>query len=139
MMTYWRFLVWNQIWAVSMVMFWSRSDWRASMRLAHSNGTPRRSAIFWSCSSLPSGREPVSWNKRPTKVDLPWSTWPTMTILSCSVAAEPLGFIRRSGVEIRSHVSVPPQFFKGVFAFFVLGTAGTFGGFGVAQFFDDVM
>ena len=32
----------NQIWAVSMVMFWSRSAWRASIRLAHSKGTPRR-------------------------------------------------------------------------------------------------
>ena len=45
MMTYCRLAVWNQICAVSMVMFWSRSDWRASMRLAHSKGTPRRSAI----------------------------------------------------------------------------------------------
>src|SRR6185436_3152096 len=71
-----------------MVMFWSRSDGRASMRFAHSKGTPRRSAISWSCSSLPSGSEPVSWNSRPTNVDLPWSTWPTMTILSCSEGAE---------------------------------------------------
>ena len=67
MMTYWRLVVWNQICAVSMVMFWSRSDWRASMRLAHSKGTPRRSATAWSCSSLPSGSEPVSWKKPADK------------------------------------------------------------------------
>ena len=44
MMTYCRFGVRNQICAVSMVMFWSRSACRASIRFAHSKGMPRRSA-----------------------------------------------------------------------------------------------
>ena len=61
----------NQICAVSMVMPWSRSDWKASIRKAHSNGMPRRSHIALMASSLPSGSEPVSWNRRPTSVDLP--------------------------------------------------------------------
>src|SRR5580765_724536 len=83
-------------------MFWSRSDCRASIRFAHSNGTPRRSAIFCNCSNLPSGSEPVSWKSRPTNVDFPWSTWPTMTILSCSVGPamsveEWTEFINKSG------------------------------------------
>ena len=60
MMTYSRFWVRNQIWLVSMVMFWSRSACSASIRLANSNGTPRRCAIATSCSYLPSGSEPVS-------------------------------------------------------------------------------
>ena len=46
--------------SVSIVMFWSRSACSASMRLANSNGTPRRWAIATSCSYLPSGSEPVS-------------------------------------------------------------------------------
>jgi len=57
--------------AVSMVMFWSRSDCSASIKLAHSNGTPRLAATCCSCSSLPSGNEPVSLNNLPTNVDLP--------------------------------------------------------------------
>src|SRR5918996_1779080 len=62
-------------------MPWSRSACSASIRKAHSNGMPRRSQVALMVSNLPSGREPVSWNRRPTRVDLPWSTWPTMTIL----------------------------------------------------------
>jgi hypothetical protein len=65
-----------------MVTPWSRSAWSASIKNAHSNGMPRRSHTALMVSSLPSGNEPVSWNSRPTRVDLPWSTWPTMTILS---------------------------------------------------------
>src|SRR5688572_4309280 len=121
-----------------MVMFWSRSDWRASMRLAHSKGTPRRSAISWSCSSLPSGSEPVSWNSRPTSVDLPWSTWPTMTILSCSVGVTgDFAICWDEAVTGGSHVAIAPEFFKGVLAFFVLSATGAFGRFGGAQLGDD--
>ena len=72
--TYWRPSVRNQICAVSIVMFWSRSDWSPSIKLAHSNGVPRLSAAFFSASSFPSGSDPVSWNSRPMRVDLPWST-----------------------------------------------------------------
>src|SRR5690349_13109948 len=52
------------------------------MRKAHSNGMPRRSDMARIDSTLPSGSVPVSCSRRPTSVDLPWSTWPTMTILS---------------------------------------------------------
>src|SRR5689334_6051717 len=52
------------------------------MRNAHSNGMPRRSDMARIASTLPSGKAPVSCSRRPTSVDLPWSTWPTMTILS---------------------------------------------------------
>src|SRR5258706_6740614 len=123
MITYCRLSVRNQICAVSMVMFWSRSDWRASIKLAHSKGTPRRSAICRSCSSFPSGSEPVSWNKRPTKVDLPWSTWPTMTILSCSLGA----WLSPAALRGASHVSIASEFFEGIFTFLVLGAARTLG------------
>ena len=70
----------NQICAVSMVIFWLRSACSASIRNAHSKGTPRRSHVALMASYLPSSSESVSWRKRPTSVDLPWSTWPTMTI-----------------------------------------------------------
>src|SRR5215470_11662198 len=124
-----------------MVMFWSRSDWSASMRLAHSKGTPRRSAIFCNCSSLPSGSDPVSWRRRPTNVDLPWSTWPTMTILSCSVVAGEKagrGVVRGDGAgPLISHVAIASEFFKGVFAFLVLGASGAFGHVRGAEFLDD--
>ena len=70
----------KRIWVVSMVMPWSRSVCSASSRNDHSNGMPRRALTAFSISSLPSGRLPVSCSSRPTKVDLPWSTWPTMTM-----------------------------------------------------------
>ena len=37
-----------------------------------------------------------------------------------------------------SHVAVAPQFFKGIFAFLVLGAAGALRGSGVAQFLDNL-
>ncbi len=91
MMTYWRRAVRNQICAVSIVMFWSRSACKASIRLAHSKGTPRRCAMAWSCSTLPWASAPASCSSRPTNVDLPWSTWPTITIRSCSLGAVAAG------------------------------------------------
>src|SRR5580698_2723633 len=121
-----------------MVMFWSRSDWRASMRLAHSKGTPRRLATASNCSSLPSGSEPVSCRRRPTKVDLPWSTWPTMTIFNCSLGAVPgLLCMVRTNSRI-SHVAVTAQLLEGVFALLVLRAAGAFGSLGVPKFLDDL-
>ena len=57
---------------------------RASRRKAYSKGLALRAHSARTCSSLPSGREPVSAKSRPMTVDLPWSTWPTTTILNCS-------------------------------------------------------
>src|SRR5712672_4472966 len=78
-----RDLVRKRICVVSMVMPWSRSVCSASSRNDHSNGMPRRALTALSISSLPSGRLPVSCSNRPTSVDLPWSTWPTMTMRTC--------------------------------------------------------
>jgi len=61
-------------------MPWSRSVCSASSRNDHSNGMPRRALTALRDSSLPSGRLPVSCRSRPIKVDLPWSTCPTMTM-----------------------------------------------------------
>ena len=66
-----RDMVRKLIWVVSMVMPWSRSVCSASSRNDHSNGMPRRALTAFSISSLPSGRLPVSCNRRPTRVDLP--------------------------------------------------------------------
>src|SRR5919199_2080918 len=71
------------------------------MRKAHSNGMPRRSDMARIASTLPSGKAPVSCSRRPTSVDLPWSTWPTMTILSwweSRVAWEFMAILRASQV-----------------------------------------
>src|ERR1035437_6858514 len=121
-----------------MLIFWSRSACNASIRFAHSKGIPRRCAACWSCSSLPSGSEPVSCKSRPTNVDLPWSTWPRMTILSCSAAAGGAGV--GSGALIgKSHVSIPPQILEGRFAFLVLRPARTLRRSCAAQFLHDLM
>src|SRR5262245_41155638 len=98
-----------------MVMPWSRSDWNESIRNAHSNGMPRRSHIALICSSLPSGNEPVSLNSRPTRVDLPWSTWPTMTMR-----------IRSRSVLMRgrSHIARGAQPFERVLGLAVHGASG---------------
>ena len=70
------------MWLTSMVTAWSRSAWSASVTKAHSKGMPRRLHISATASTRPSSRAPVSCRSRPTRVDLPWSTWPTMTTWS---------------------------------------------------------
>jgi hypothetical protein len=81
-----------------MVIPWSRSVCSASSRNDHSNGMPRRALTAFSISSLPSGRLPVSCSRRPTSVDLPWSTWPTMTMRTCGRVV-PLGVADNVGEE----------------------------------------
>src|ERR1700751_2587687 len=82
-----------------MVMPWSRSVCSASSRNDHSNGMPRRALTALSISSLPSGRLPVSCRRRPTSVDLPWSTWPTMTMRTCGRVG-PFGVAEGEGLTI---------------------------------------
>ncbi|MGY4327673.1 hypothetical protein ACVWWG_002090 [Bradyrhizobium sp. LB7.2] len=94
-----RELVRKRICVVSMVMPWSRSVWSASSRNDHSNGMPRRALTALSISSLPSGRLPVSCSRRPTSVDLPWSTWPTMTMRTWGRVV-PFGVAGEAGVTI---------------------------------------
>src|SRR5262249_48544555 len=132
-----------------MVMPWSRSDWKASIRKAHSKGIPRRSHMARIASSLPSGSEPVSWKSRPTSEDLPWSTWPTMTARNCSRPA-PSGE-RRGAPEARAalaaalgdrgalilHVPVSAKPLEGVLAFMVHGPARALGRAGYLQLGDD--
>src|ERR1039458_3345885 len=121
-----------------MLMFWSRSACKASIRLAHSKGTPRRWAARWSCSKRPSGSEPVSWKSRPTNVDLPWSTWPRMTILSCSVAA---GGTETGAAALiaSSHVPVPPQLLERPLTLLILRSARPLRHPRAAQFLHDLM
>ena len=71
MRTYSRWAVRKWMCETSMVIPWSRSAFSASMRKAYSNGMPRRSHMALIASTLPSGIEPVSWNRRPTREDLP--------------------------------------------------------------------
>src|ERR1039458_5798378 len=121
-----------------MLMFWSRSACNASIRLAHSKGTPRRWAARWSCSNRPSGSEHVSCKSRPTKVDLPWSTWPRMTILSCSAV---IG-VNRDGVVALislSHVPIPPQFLERLLTLLILRAARPLRHPGAAQFLHDLV
>src|ERR1035437_3656150 len=111
------------------------------MRLAHSKGAPRRRAMACNCSSLPSGSEPVSWRSRPIRVDLPGSTWPTMTIFNCPAEAAAAGSFPANppfiAPPVCSHVAIAPQFLEGIFAFLVLRAACAFGDSGGAQFVDD--
>ncbi len=130
MMTYCRFLVWNQICAVSMVMFWSRSDCSASIRLAHSNGTPRRSAILLELLELAFGqragvmKQPA--DKRGLAVVHVADDDDFELFGGCGTVAIGVHIVH----EI-SHVAVAPEFLESVFAFLVLRAAGALGGFGV--------
>src|SRR5208282_3785033 len=65
-----------------------------------------------------------------------WSTWPRMTILSCSA---PAGGSEDGGTGLmgRSHIAVAPELLEGVFAFLVLRPAGALGRAVVAQLLDD--
>src|SRR5688572_6229255 len=116
-----------------MVMPWSRSDWKESIRNAHSNGMPRRSHIALICSSLPSGSEPVSWNSRPTSVDLPWSTWPTMTMRIRSRSE----LIKVFVMGRASHIAGGAQPLERVFGLAIHGAARALRRLGPLQLGDD--
>src|SRR5262245_39560036 len=119
-----------------MVMPWSRSVWSASSRKDHSKGMPRRALTALSISSLPSGRLPVSCRRRPTSVDLPWSTWPTMTMRTCGrvvpfgIDVVPFGVADSVGltimfmaalvsIAIRSEIAGDAQPLEGVFGLMI--------------------
>src|SRR4051812_33643564 len=111
-----------------MVMPWSCSSDSASSRKAYSNGLPVRWHSRRTASSLPVGSEPVSASRRPTRVDLPWSTWPTMTMFIASrdcaagsAEVEVAGVVMvgpggRGDAAAGSHVAVFAQLFEAVLA-----------------------
>src|SRR5258708_39511705 len=145
----------NRIWLVSRVMPWSRSVCSASSRNDHSNGRPRRALTALRDSNLPSGRLPVSYNSRPIKVDLPWSTCPTMTMRTSgrlpagATAGE--GDARRSarrmlmglsddalkGKRAWLQIAGNAQTLERLLGLVVHGAAGGAGGFGAVSLQDD--
>src|SRR2546421_976492 len=101
---------------------------------------PRRALTALSASSLPSGSSPASCSRRPIRVDLPWSTWPTMTIRTSARA--PSGEAERNSEDMctfmtiyaggsvgggeRSQISGFAQALEGVLGFVIHGAARAF-------------
>src|SRR4029077_6812567 len=143
-----RELVGKRIWGVSMVMPWSRSVCSASRRNDHSNGMPRRALTAFSISNLPSGRLPVSCNRRTTSVDLPWSTWPTMTMRTCGrvvpfgvddMVAGTIMFMGCTPLECRSEIARDAQPFERVFGFMVERSPRALRYFGLLELDQDLL
>ena len=65
MMMYFRFRVLKKTRAESMVIPWDCSSLSASIRNAYSNGLEFRSQFILTCSSFPSGKDPVSASSLP--------------------------------------------------------------------------
>src|SRR5207253_4411514 len=115
----------------------SCSSRKASNRKAYSNSLPCRRQISRTFSSFPSGRVPVSAKRRPSRVDLPWSTCPTMTILRFSVglAMSAIMLSRLAGSLLLLHVTV---FAKQLHpAALILGPARAFRDGGVTELLND--
>src|SRR5512135_18530 len=91
-------------------------------------GTPRRSLTRRSSSALPVGSASISCRRRPIRVDLPWSTWPTTTSLSGGVVIP----------GVRSHVALGAQALEGVLALVVHGAARALGLAGRLELGDDL-
>src|SRR5713226_6131179 len=114
-----------------MLMPWSRSACSASIRKAHSKGIPRRADICRIASNLPSGSEPVSCMRRPTIVDLPWSTWPTTTILTLGRGTPVAAVI--------SEISVRTQPLETVLRLMVHRSSRPLGDLGALELGDDLV
>src|SRR5436853_4667710 len=138
----------KRICVVSMVMPWSRSVCSASSRNDHSKGMPRRALTAFSISSLPSGRLPVSCSRRPTSVDLPWSTWPTMTMRTCGRVV-PFGVAEIEWLRIMFIATLAGQRFlqvardakplEGVLGLVVERAAGALGHLGLFELDQDLL
>src|SRR5690606_27728125 len=109
---------------------------------AHSIGMPRRSDMARTASTLPSGSEPVSCSRRPIRVDLPWSTCPTMTSFigarSTAAGCAAVACMVLTG-PASSHIAGGTQALESVLALMVHGTAAAFGDPGGAQLGDDLL
>src|SRR6185437_7083169 len=109
---------------------------------------PRRALTAFSISSLPSGRLPVSCSRRPTSVDLPWSTWPTMTMRTCGrvvpfgVAETLAGRIMFIGAALlgnRSEIAGDAEPLEGIFGFVIERAAGAFRHLGAVELGQDLV
>src|SRR6516164_8523487 len=115
---------------------------------------PRRALTALSASSLPSGRLPVSCSRRPIRVDLPWSTWPTMTMrtsgrLATLAAKDADGSVTRTFMELclELYLYLEPcleiagdaQPLERIFRFVVHGAAGALGHLGAVELGDDLL
>src|SRR3546814_8871426 len=113
---------------------------------------PRRAETASSSVTLPAGSAPVSCSSRPIKVDLPWSTWPTMTMRCSARPASAAAGARESRVVAK--VVVPSSFMpaaaslqvargaqplEGVLALVVHRPPGPLGGGGGLQLGDDLV
>src|SRR3989338_4882452 len=119
----------------SMVMPWSCSSSSASSKNAYSNFMPRSRQMASTYSILDGSTESVSWRRRPTSVDLPWSTCPTKTIRSASSAAS-ISFSSINGLIL--HVPFRAKFLHRVALGMVLLAPHALGDLGVFQLLDDL-
>src|SRR3712207_3747127 len=118
-------------------MPWSRSTCRLSSRKENSRSRPRLAETARTCSMRAAGREPVSCSNRPTRVDLPWSTWPTTTMGSAARSAAGGGESPSFIVRAPSQVAADAQALEGVFGLVVHGAPVALGAGGAAQLGDD--
>ena len=120
-----------------MVMFWSRSDCSASMRLAHSKGTPRRSAILLELLELAFGQRAGVVKQPADERGFAVVHVADDDDLELFGGADVRSVLHGNQCQDVSHVTIAAQFLEGIFAFLVLGAAGALGGLRVAQFLDD--
>src|SRR3712207_3475891 len=121
-------------------MPWSRSTCSLSSRKENSRSRPRLAETARNCAIRDAGTAPVSCSSRPTKVDLPWSTWPTTTMGNARSPAPAEGGDRSKPSFIArapSQVAADAQAFEGVLGFVVHGAPVPLGAGGSAQLGDD--
>src|SRR4051812_16505137 len=108
---------------------------------------PRRALTALSISSLPSGRLPVSCSRRPTSVDLPWSTWPTMTMRTCGrvvpfgvacVVLESIMFIAAPTSNSALEIAADAQPLERILGFMVQRAPRALRHLGAVQFMKDL-